>query len=320
MHCDSPSPEETPFPKMVVVSITNICDFACTHCYYPHYAKRPGYLRHTMEVGVFRRIADEMGAYPETALRFIAWGEPLLHPQAVELVHYARQAACRNPLTLITNGYWLTPDRSLALMDSGLDLVEISLDAATPETYRQVRASRHADAFSRVERNVREMVNRRNKSGFRTRIVVSYIVHPSVESVTEYGLFVEKWAGVADEIIKRPVHTFKGSVPAIAPLPSPRSPCHGLWARCNITPWGQASVCYNDWENRYILGDLRDPDATIASIWQGPTLTQLRAEQCRGTFTGMCAECRDYNPEAWNHPYEQVVSRCHRAVRQSRAP
>ena len=70
------------------------------------------------------------------------------------------------------------------------------------------------------------------------------------------------------------------------------------------------SVCYNDWENKYILGDLRDADTTIAGIWQGPTLTQLRVGQRKGIFAGLCAECRDYNPDAWNHPYEQVVGRC----------
>ena len=310
MHCDFPSPEDALFPKMVVVSITNVCDFVCTHCYYPRYVKQPGYRRHNMEVAVFRKIVEEMGSHPGSTLRFIAWGEPLLHPQVAEFAHYARQAASRNPLTLITNGYWLTPDSSRALMEAGLDLVEVSIDAATPETYQKVRVSRHPDAFSQVEQNVNEMVRQRNKSGFRTRIVVSFIVYPTKESVAEYALFEQKWDSVADEVVKRPVHTFKGSVPVIAPPPSPRPPCYGLWARCNINPWGQVNVCYNDWENEYILGDLRDSDTTIASIWQGPTLTQLRIGQCKGIFAGMCAECHDYNPDAWNRPYEQVVSRC----------
>ena len=47
MHYDFPLPEDALFPKMVVVSITNICDFACMHYYHPHYAKLPGYRRHT---------------------------------------------------------------------------------------------------------------------------------------------------------------------------------------------------------------------------------------------------------------------------------
>ena len=310
MKHDFPLPEDALFPKMVVVSITNVCTYACTHCYYPRYVQQSEYRRHDMEMSVFCKIADELGQHPSSTLRFIAWGEPLLHPKAVEFTQYAHQAAPRNPLTLITNGYWLTPDHSRALMEAGLNLVEVSIDAATPETYHQVRVSRYSDAFLRVEQNVKEMVRQRNDSGFRTRIVVSFIVYPTRESEAEHALFEQKWGGVADEVIRRPVHTFKGSVPVNTPLPGPRPPCYGLWARCNINPWGQISVCYNDWENKYILGDLKDCSTTIASIWQGKTMARLRAGQCRGIFEGICAECRDFNPEAWNHPYEQVVGRC----------
>ena len=151
MYSDFPSPKDTLFPNMVVISITNTCDFACTHCYYPRYVTQPGYRRHNMEEAIFRKIVDEMGSRPGSALRFIAWGEPLLHPKVVEFTYYAHQAASHNPLTLITNGYWLTPDCSRALMEAGLDLVEVSIDAATPETYQKVRVSRHLDAFSQVE-------------------------------------------------------------------------------------------------------------------------------------------------------------------------
>lgn len=310
MNYEFPTPEDTAFPKMVVVSLTNACNYACLHCFHPTYVRQPGYKRHDMEPEVFHRIADELGEHPGSILRFIAWGEPLLHPQLVDFARYARQVTPGNAITLITNGYWLTPPRSKALMEAGLDLVEVSIDAATLETYRKLRVSANPDAFLVVENNVREMVRQRNEAGFKTRIAVSFILWPAEESKAEFDAFQKKWEGVADEIVRRRLHTFKGTIQGTAPLPALRRPCYGLWARCNINPWGQVSVCYNDWENKYILGDLRDPDMTIAKIWQGPALAQLRAEQCRGIFRGICAECRDYNPNAWEHPYEEVVARC----------
>ena len=292
-----PSPEDAFFPKMVVLSINNVCDFFCPHCYYPYYVDQPWYQRHDLEEEIFRKIADEVGQHPHSALRFIGWGEPLLHPKIVEFVQYARQTAPHNPLTLITNGYWLTPDRSLALMGVGLNLIEISIDAATPERYHQERPSHHPEAFSRVEQNVKKMLRQRNQSGFKTRITVSFIVYPTQESVAEYIIFEQRWNGIADEIIRRPAHSFKGAV-HLPPPPHPRPPCYGLWARCNINLWGQVSVCYNDWENEYILGDLRDSETTISNIWQGLALSQLRADQCQGIFRGICATCQDYNPNA----------------------
>jgi pyruvate-formate lyase-activating enzyme len=305
-----PTPEGADFPQMVVLSITNACEFSCRHCYFPAYVSSPAYRRRDMEIGVFRRIADEIGQYPHSILRFLAWGEPLLHPELAEFTRYARSVAPANPLTLITNGYWLTPDRSLELMDAGLDLVEVSIDAAGPEEYQRERESRHANALQQVEENVRAMLRQRAEHGHSTRVVVSFIVYPTPESAADLQLFRQKWADVADEVIVRPVHTFKGVVTGVAPLPVPRPPCYGLWTRCNINPWGQVLSCYNDWENSQVLGDLREPQATIRSLWLGPVLTHLREQQARGVFLGLCATCRDYNPNAWERPYEQVVGRC----------
>jgi hypothetical protein len=175
-----------------------------------------------------------------------------------------------------------------------------------------VRVSSDPNAFHAVESNVREMIRQRDEAGFRTRVAVSFIVWPNEESQAEFDVFQKKWQGIADEIVQRQLHTFKGTVQRTTPLPAPRRPCYGLWARCNINPWGQVSVCYNDWEREYILGDLRDPNTTIAEIWRGSALARLRAEQRRGIFQGICAKCQDYNPDAWEHPYEEIVARCAR--------
>jgi pyruvate-formate lyase-activating enzyme len=310
MNYDFPNPETAQFPSMVAVSVTNLCNFRCVHCFHPTYVRQPQFRPQHMETTVFRRIADELGRYPHALLRFIAWGEPLMHPHLVELVGYARRAAPRKRLTLITSGYLLTPKRSQDLMVARLDLVEVSIDAATPATYRRVRLSPDPDAFAVVEQNVREALRLRDALGSRMRIVVSYVVWPHEESEAEYGAFHAKWSGTADDVVKRPLHSFKGTVDPRGPLPIVRQPCYGLWARCHVNPWGQVGVCYNDWDNHYVLGDFRRPGTTIAGIWQGPELSRLRAEQCRGLFRGCCARCRDYNPDAWQHPYEEVVARC----------
>lgn len=306
---DFPTPAGERFPSMVVVSVTTACDFACTHCFHPKYTKSPGYRRHDMATPVFRKIVDEMADHPGSILRLIAWGEPLCHPKLVEFIAYAAGKARGCPVTLITNGYNMPPERSRAMMEGGLDLIEVSIDAATPQTYQRMRFSRHGGAFESVERNVRDMARQRDELGLHTRLTVSFIEHPTPESRGECAVFQRRWCGVVDEVIRRPAHTFKGVVP-LAELPGPRPPCYGLWARCNINPWGQINVCFNDWENRYVLGDLREPGSTIADVWRGPQLTQWRADQCRGRFHGICKTCRDYNPNAWDRPYEKVVERC----------
>jgi pyruvate-formate lyase-activating enzyme len=306
---DFPTPEAAHFPSMVVVAITNACDFACTHCFHPRYVQSPEYCHHDMEMPVFRKIVDEMSDHPGSILRLIAWGEPLCHPELVDAIAYAANTAPGCPVTLITNGYRMPPDRSRAMMEAGLGLIEISIDATTEDAYRRVRFSSHTDAFDTVEGNVREMARLRGELGLGTRIAVSFIEYPTEQSRLDYAAFATRWEGGVDEVIRRPAHTFKG-VLSLPRREGPRPPCYGLWARCNINPWGEINVCFNDWENRYVLGDLRTPDTTIAGVWRGPRLVELRADQCRGRFHGICEICRDYNPDAWSRPYEQVVGRC----------
>jgi MoaA/NifB/PqqE/SkfB family radical SAM enzyme len=53
------------------------------------------------------------------------------------MVSQVKLVGCR--VELITNGTMLTADRSRALIDAGLDLLWVSLDGATPESYEDVR-------------------------------------------------------------------------------------------------------------------------------------------------------------------------------------
>ncbi len=297
------------FPSMVVVSINNTCNYACPHCYYPAYVERNDYSVQNMGETVFRRIADEVSQHPRTALRLIGWGEPLLHPNIIQFVEYMHGVGPENAITLITNGYLLTPDRSLALMRAGLDLVEVSLDAFHEETYSRRRKSRSRDAFSRVKSNVHAMMAQRNEHGFRTRVALSFIEEPAPESEREFRAFRATWSDVVDDIVKRPQHTFKGTLREHRALPTARRACRGLFARCDVTPWGEISVCYNDWERTDLLGDLNDAEASIADIWHGLLLRRLQVGQLGGDFVGICETCKDYNPDAWLHPYEEVIKR-----------
>ena len=304
--------ENTLFPPMVVVSVGNACNYACSHCFYPTYSLQPGYARHDMDFEVFRKIADEMGRHPESVLRLIAWGEPLLHPRLDEFVSYMRKAGPHNKVTLITNGSLLTPARSLALMKAGLDLVEVSIDAAHEATYRARRRTSLAEAFRTVVSNVQSMAALRREHKIETRIVVSFIVAPNQDSEQEFVEFREVWSRTVDDVVKRPQHTFKGTLSQHRPLPARRTPCQGLWTRCDITPWGEVSVCYNDWERANILGDLNDDDVSIESVWRGQVLRQMQVAQTEGRFCGICEHCKDYNPDADVAPYEMVIDRVFR--------
>jgi pyruvate-formate lyase-activating enzyme len=304
------SPNDIPnFPSIVVVALTNACTHKCTFCQYQYYSTDPDYQLKNMSFTVFKKIVDEMSNYEKTALRLCAWGEPLLHPDIVAYVEYA---SSKNVQTvLLTNGYPLNPDLSLKLMKAGLNFVEVSIDAAYIETYREVRKCNDKDAFNKVKYNVTQMLKLRNEKNLATKIVVSHVTWPNEQSEKEFLKFREKWNGLVDDVVKRRLHSFACAVnPDLIKVPENRLPCYGLWGRGIVNPWGKIVICYNQWEKeKWALADLNDEDVSIASTWTGDRLIEMRHEQVNGVFTGPCADCKDYNPYAWDHPFEEVIER-----------
>jgi len=301
------------FPSMVVVSVNNVCNYKCIHCYYPEYSKNPEYEKRYLSSEIFMKIAREISMFSESTLRLIAWGEPLLHPEIETFINIMRSEAPRNKVTLITNGSLLTADRAMAIMEGGLDLIEISTDAFREESYAQKRCSNIHNAFDKLEKNITTMVALRDKHEFNTKIVLSYILWPDGESQKELESFCNKWRHIVDDIAIRPLHTFMESieVPAdgITNDFDDRPPCYSLWGRCHINPWGEISVCYNDWDRKNVLANYESENVSIAAVWQSIAIKELRDGQVRGRFSGCCTNCKDFNPNAWDNPYENLIER-----------
>jgi radical SAM protein with 4Fe4S-binding SPASM domain len=259
-----------------------------------------------MEQQVFEKIVTEMASYPDSLLRICAWGEPCLHEKLIEFVDFANRKKVKT--VLLTNGYLLNSKLSESLMQAGLTMAEISIDAANEQSFREIRPSKDANSFSRVVKNVEKMIALRHNENYVTRIVVSFVVWPTAESENEFEKFDLYWQNRADVVVKRRLTSFCGAVdPNLIKIPEDRKPCYGLWGRLNINPWGKVQLCYNLWEmDKWILGDLNHSGISIASIWNGKKLKLLREQQIAGIYTGPCADCKDYNPYAWDHPFEEV--------------
>ena len=57
------------------------------------------------------------------------------------------------------------------------------------------------------------------------------------------------------------------------------------------------------------MNDLNKSHVTIDQVWNGPEFDHLRKEQLNGKYLGPCENCIDYNPYAWDHPFEEVYFR-----------
>jgi MoaA/NifB/PqqE/SkfB family radical SAM enzyme len=118
----------------VYIEPTNRCNLECRTCMRNIWDEPLG----QMESSTYSRILEGVrDLFPAPKIFFGGIGEPLAHPSIAEMVARAKETGAT--VELITNGTLLTPDLSHRLIDAGLDMLWVSLDGATPESYADVR-------------------------------------------------------------------------------------------------------------------------------------------------------------------------------------
>ncbi|MFA5054696.1 MAG: radical SAM protein [Dehalococcoidia bacterium] len=113
---------------------TNQCNLDCRTCMRNVWEEPLGMMSDAVFDGI---VAGLKEFSPLPTVFFGGFGEPLFHPRIVEMVRRVKELGCR--VELITNGTMLTPELSKELVQAGIDLLWVSLDGATPDSYEDVR-------------------------------------------------------------------------------------------------------------------------------------------------------------------------------------
>ncbi|MBI5959220.1 MAG: radical SAM protein, partial [Chloroflexi bacterium] len=125
---------------------TSRCNLACRTCMRNGWGEPLG----DMAPATFARI---MGSLHDSDLPLTIFfggiGEPLVHPEILNMVRAAKAAGAQ--VELISNGTLLDDEKARGLIAAGLDRLWVSLDGATPEGYTDVRLGA---ALSQVIRQV----------------------------------------------------------------------------------------------------------------------------------------------------------------------
>jgi MoaA/NifB/PqqE/SkfB family radical SAM enzyme len=132
-------------PVCLYLETTNRCNLLCTTCPRTFEALEPPA---DMGWDLFTRIVDQFPRIARVVLHGV--GEPMMVPALPRMIRYLKD---RGTYVLFnTNGTLLTRRKGQALLDSGLDELRVSIDAAEPEAFKLVRGR---DMFARIVRNVR---------------------------------------------------------------------------------------------------------------------------------------------------------------------
>lgn len=289
------------FPSQVIIDCTEVCNLACVHCPHPSFKASAHYGARYLEPELNRKLVDEVrteGAGCTQYIRYTAEGEPLVHPRGYEMIEYAvRRSGVF--VTLTTNGTIMNERRTKRLLDAGVHMIDISIDAFTPETYAKIRVNGDLEV---TRANVNRLLEWRR--GTSTRVVVSFVEQSG--NGQEVEAFKHYWTGQgADYVIIRRLHSSAGAVSGIAEmlirrsLSAERRPCLYPWERVTLNPRGFLAFCPQDWAHGSELADYRT--STLREIWRGDQYRSLREAHLHNQFANhaFCGNCPDWQQTRW---------------------
>ena len=291
-----------PFPRTIQLQTINACQAACIMCPYTTYSKI--FPRGRMDDALFDKVVTEIAAHPEVHT-FVPMlqNEPLLDKKLFDrIARFKAITAGRIRVELVTNGAFLTEEVVEQIRRVRLDILDISLDAATRETYEKIRVGLD---FDQVIAGVERVVAAHLRD---TSIFVRLVRQRA--NMGEVHEFTRRWRARGVSVFIYSAHDRAGSVERfddrirlsereLPVLQRAERRASRVWFRhcpipfamTNILHNGDMLMCVHDWGRKVVLGNVRD--ATIAELWNGERMREVRrlVSERRYSDVPSCRDC-----------------------------
>lgn len=291
------------FPSQILMDITEVCNLACTHCPHPDFAKSEHYAGRHLDPALNEKMIEEVRQHGQGRTQYIRYasnGEPLVHPNGYDMIQSAVDHSGVY-VTLTTNGKIMSEKRTQRLLESGVHLIDISIDAFKPETYAKIRVKGN---LAVTQENVLRLLRWVRESKAKTKVVVSFVEQP--QNTQEVADFERYWKDQgADFVVIRRLHSCSGAVQELADMRRTalstikRRPCLYPWERVVINARGDLAFCPSDWVHGSYVADYRN--TTIHSEWQGDFYKALRQAHLTNNYSNhtFCGNCPDWAATRW---------------------
>lgn len=192
-----------PLPRFVQIEPVGQCNLRCQMCAIQFREDGPphGPLAF-LDFDDFKRLVEGFGDIDELQLQGL--GEPTMHPRFFDMVSWASARGIR--VSTNSNLTLWSERRARQCVESGLAALHVSLDAATPALYEEIRRGAH---FGKVIRNLRRVIEARRvaASSLHVRIVTVLMRQNLQELPAIVRLAVNE--GVADVFVQYLCHDFE---------------------------------------------------------------------------------------------------------------
>jgi uncharacterized Fe-S cluster-containing radical SAM superfamily protein len=293
-------------PLFMLIDPTNLCNFRCRFCPTgdPELLKSIERPVGRMGFGIYRRLVDGISEF-EDRLRVLSLykdGEPLLNRELGRMITYAKRREVTDTVQVATNAALLTRERSVELIESGLDQIRISVEHVNDQGYEKI--TRTKVEYGLIRSNVEFLFNEKERRNSPMKIHAKIIDTDLTE--WEKKSFIRDFSTISDTINIDSLMGWScsdlgdftlGLDPAVSmnqthPLNKDIVVCPLPFITMAVNFNGSVSVCCVDWSHGTVIGD--GTRETLRQIWNGKEFHALRRDHLRGNrkSIGPCGNCQ----------------------------
>ena len=314
-------PLDTPYA--ITIFPIYACNFKCSYCIHSlSREKRSDVCENVMmDFDLYKKCIDEMAMFPRQikALHFAGLGEPLVYPQIIEMIEYAKKKNIAETIDIITNGMLLTKKIARQLIATGIDKIRISLQGLNSEMYKNM--SDVEMDFVEFKNNLQWLYENRGDTKIYIKIMdVSLKEHSEEEFFDLFGdmadyIAIEHLCPLSTDIDYENqfqqddfIYTMNGNIIKNAQV------CPQPFYSLQINPDGDCIPCCTI-EKPVVIGNCHNK--TLIEIWNGESLKSFRKKhlQKEKDEFPVCKTCSQYKygmfPEdILDDKAENILGRC----------
>jgi len=287
------------FPLRIHLQTQTRCNARCAMCPHPDVSR--AWTHGTMDWALYDDIARQIGeaAGPRTVV-FDLQNEPLLNEGIFSWILHMKRRAPHARCVLITNGALLHRYALADIEASRVDLIAVSLNAHTLETYARLNCGLE---FDLVRENILRLAE---VPALKTKLRVDFV--ETRENERELDAATSFWRTHGVRVYRKPLSNRASALECYDDLtaqrpgrPGPfkslrrglrrRVGCPLPFYQMSILQDGTAILCCHDWNHACVLGTVGEQ--SIAEIWNSPALQRIRGALLSGHAERVvpCAEC-----------------------------
>jgi MoaA/NifB/PqqE/SkfB family radical SAM enzyme len=285
-------------PEYLQIDICGFCNLACEMC--PQGEAGTVKEKGMMDFGLFKEMVDKAKGAGIFSVLLVMTGEPLMHPQFIEMVKYAKSKELK--VQSSTNCTLLTREKAREIIESGLDEIILSFDTMDKASYENFRkGAKFEEVFSNIInflelrkelRSNKPLVVMQNLQPYpRTKNPRPQIEKNFLAAFSKYDniwimpKYFCDWSGIMhntrDFSYVDNTKKFQGKYRL----------CEAIYHRLVVSWDGKALACCNDFLRAQVVGDLCRQ--SVMEAWNSPAFVDLRKKLIAKEYARLplCKSC-----------------------------